>query len=126
MVGVPLGKRILVVEDNELNMKVFRHVLQAHGYECVETHDGAQALELARTAAPNLILMDIQLPGMSGIEVTRNLKSSEQLRHIPVIAVSAFAMRGDEERIRKCGCEGYLPKPVKISKLIETIEHYIN
>jgi two-component system cell cycle response regulator DivK len=123
---VALSKRILVVEDNDLNMKVFRHVLQAHGYECVETGDGLQAIELARTAAPNLIIMDIQLPGMSGIEVTKNLKTSEQLRHIPVIAVSAFAMRGDEERIRKCGCEDYLSKPIKISKLIETIEHHIN
>lgn len=121
-----MSKRILIVEDNDLNMKVFRHVLQAHGYECVETADGIKAIELARTASPNLIIMDIQLPGMSGIEVTKNLKTSEHLRHIPVIAVSAFAMRGDEERIRKCGCEDYLSKPIKISKLIETIEHYIN
>lgn len=121
-----MAKRILVVEDNELNMKVFRHVLEAHGYECVETDDGREVLELARSTVPNLIIMDIQLPGISGIEVTRSLKTSKTLCHIPVIAVSAFAMRGDEERIRQSGCEDYLPKPVNISKLIETIEHHIS
>ena len=120
-----MPKTILIVEDNELNTRVFQEVLQAHGYECLVTADGLEAIDLADKHRPDLILMDIQLPGISGIEVTRRLKATEELRHIPVIAVTAFAMKGDEERIRGSGCDGYLPKPIRISTLIEKIEEYL-
>ena len=120
-----MPSKILIVEDNELNIRVFREVLQAHGYECLVTTDGLQAIELADEHRPDLILMDIQLPGISGIEVTRRLKANEELRDIPVIAVTAFAMKGDEERIREGGCEAYIAKPISIAHFLETVDQYL-
>ena len=98
------AKTILIVEDNELNMKLFHDLLDAYGYATVQTRNGLDALTLARTHRPDLILMDIQLPEVSGLEVTKWLKEDEELRDIPVVAVTAFAMKGDEERIRSGGC----------------------
>ena len=95
----------MIVEDNELNMKLFNDLLEANGYNTIKTDDGMKALELARTHRPDLILMDIQLPEVSGLEVTKWLKEDDELHKIPVIAVTAFAMKGDEERIRQGGCE---------------------
>src|SRR5512145_2649378 len=118
-------KTILIVEDNELNMKLFHDLIQAHGYNILQTKDGMEALELARQHHPDLILMDIQLPEVSGLEVTKWLKEDEELRSIPVVAVTAFAMKGDEERIREGGCEAYLSKPISVGKFIETIRHFL-
>src|SRR3954467_9661844 len=120
-----MAKTVLIVEDNELNMKLFHDLLEAHGYATIETRNGIEALELARTRMPDLILMDIQLPEVSGLDVTRWLKEDERTRPIPVIAVTAFAMKGDEERIRGGGCEAYLSKPISVSKFLETVRHFL-
>ena len=101
-------KKILIVEDNELNMKLFHDLLEVHGYATLQTKDGREALQLAREHRPDLILMDIQLPEVSGLEVTKWIKAGDELKSIPVIAVTAFAMKGDEEKIRSGGCEAYL------------------
>ena len=116
---------VLIVEDNELNMKLFNDLLVAHGYKTIQTRNGFEALELARKHRPDLILMDIQLPEVSGLEVTKWLKDDPDLKHIPVVAVTAFAMKGDEERIREGGCEAYLSKPISVGKFIETIRHFL-
>ncbi|MCI0465420.1 MAG: response regulator [Beijerinckiaceae bacterium] len=121
-----MQKCILIVEDNELNMKLFNDLLEAHGYRTLQTRDGRGALELTRNHKPDLILMDIQLPEVSGLQVTQWIKEDENLRHIPVIAVTAFAMKGDEERIRQGGCEAYLSKPISIVKFLETVRSYLN
>ncbi|MGE0231719.1 MAG: response regulator [Flavobacteriaceae bacterium] len=120
-----MAKTVMIVEDNELNMKLFHDILEANGYDTVETRSGIEALDLARRHQPHLILMDIQLPEVSGLEVTKWLKESDDLRHIPVIAVTAFAMKGDEERIREGGCEAYLSKPISVGKFVETVKHYL-
>lgn len=120
-----MQKTILIVEDNELNMKLFNDLLQARGYRTVQTRNGAEAFTLAREYRPDLILMDIQLPEISGLEVTQKLKSDEELRHIPVIAITAFAMKGDEEKIRQGGCEAYLSKPISVVKFLETVRIYL-
>lgn len=120
-----MKKTVLIVEDNELNMKLFNDLLQAHGYDTLQTAHGIEAMELARAHKPDLILMDIQLPEVSGLEVTRWMKQDDELKSIPVIAVTAFAMKGDEERIREGGCEAYLSKPISIAKFLETVKTYL-
>ena len=120
-----MGKTVLIVEDNELNMKLFRDLLEAHGYATVGTRNGNHALDLARKHRPDLILMDIQLPEVSGLDVTRWIKNDPELASIPVVAVTAFAMKGDEERIRQGGCEAYLSKPISVGKFIETIRQFV-
>jgi two-component system, cell cycle response regulator DivK len=124
-VGRQMAKTVLIVEDNELNMKLFHDLLEAHGYDIVGTRSGIEALDLARKHRPDLILMDIQLPEVSGLEVTKWLKDDPELKHIPVVAVTAFAMKGDEERIREGGCEAYLSKPISVGKFIETVRHFL-
>jgi two-component system cell cycle response regulator DivK len=123
--GSDMSKKVMIVEDNELNMKLFRDLIEASGYETVRTRDGLEALELARRHKPDLILMDIQLPEVSGLEVTKWLKEDDELHVIPVIAVTAFAMKGDEERIRQGGCEAYISKPISVPRFIETIKSYL-
>ena len=118
-------KKILIVEDNELNMKLFHDLLDAQGYQTLQTREGLQALSIAREHRPDLILMDIQLPEISGLEVTKWLKEDDDLQSIPVIAVTAFAMKGDEERILQGGCEGYISKPISVPHFLETIARYI-
>ncbi len=118
-------KSVLIVEDNELNMKLFHDLLNAHGYETILTRHGLDAISLARTHRPNLILMDIQLPEISGLEVTRWLKEDDDLKSIPVVAVTAYAMKGDEERIRSGGCEAYVSKPISVSMFLETVRRFI-
>jgi two-component system, cell cycle response regulator DivK len=120
-----LAKTVLIVEDNELNMKLFHDLLEAHGYDTVGTRNGVEAIELARTHRPDLILMDIQLPEVSGLEVTKWIKDDPELHRIPVVAVTAFAMKGDEERIRQGGCEAYLSKPISVAKFMETIRRFL-
>ena len=117
-------KTVLIVEDNELNMKLFNDLLEAHGYATLKTSDGIEAIELARTHHPALILMDIQLPEVSGLDVTKWIKEDDDLKAIPVVAVTAFAMKGDEERIREGGCEAYLSKPISVAKFLETVRTY--
>jgi two-component system cell cycle response regulator DivK len=121
-----MTKTVLIVEDNELNMKLFNDLLEAHGYATLKTADGIEAIELARTHRPDLILMDIQLPEISGLEVTKWLKDDEELAHIPIIAVTAFAMKGDEERIRQGGCEAYISKPISVMHFLETVKKHLN
>lgn len=119
-----MPKTVLIVEDNELNMKLFNDLLEAHGYRTVQTRNGLEALDLARAHRPDLILMDIQLPEVSGLDVTRWLKEDDELKTIPVVAVTAFAMKGDEERIRQGGCEAYISKPISLTKFLETVKSY--
>ncbi len=118
-------KTVMIVEDNELNMRLFNDLLQAQGYNTVRSADGKDVLRLARQHRPNLILMDVQLPGVSGVELTRTLKADAELRTIPVVAVTAFAMKGDEEKIRESGCDGYLSKPISIPVFLETVAKFI-
>jgi two-component system cell cycle response regulator DivK len=120
-----MAKTVLIVEDNELNMKLFHDLLQAHGYATVGTRNGNEALDLARRHRPDLILMDIQLPEVSGLDVTKWLKADPVLKSIPVVAVTAFAMKGDEERIREGGCEAYLSKPISVAKFIDTVRQFL-
>lgn len=120
-----MAKTVLIVEDNELNMKLFHDVLDAHGYATLQTRTGLEALALARKHRPDLILMDIQLPEVSGLEVTKWLKEDDSLRDIPVVAVTAFAMKGDEERIRQGGCEAYISKPISVPMFLGTVRQFI-
>ena len=120
-----MTKKVLIVEDNELNMKLFHDLLEAQGYDTLQTREGLHALELARNHRPDLILMDIQLPEISGLEVTKWLKEDEDLSHIPVIAVTAFSMKGDEERIREGGCEAYISKPISVTYFLETVRRFL-
>jgi two-component system cell cycle response regulator DivK len=119
-----MAKTVLIVEDNELNMKLFNDLLEARGYRVVQTRSGHQVLALAREHRPDLILMDIQLPEISGLDVTTWLKDDAELRSIPVIAITAFAMKGDEERIRSKGCDGYLSKPISIPRFLDTVQQF--
>jgi two-component system cell cycle response regulator DivK len=121
-----MSKKILIVEDNELNMKLFNDLLEAKGYEVIQTNNGMEALDLARAHMPDLILMDIQLPEVSGLEVTKWIKDDDSLTHIPIIAVTAFAMKGDEERIRQGGCEAYISKPISVASFLQTIQMHIS
>jgi two-component system cell cycle response regulator DivK len=120
-----MKKTVLIVEDNELNMKLFNDLLEAHGYATVQTKNGVEAVRLARSHKPDLILMDIQLPEVSGLQVTQWLKDDPDLAHIPVVAITAFAMKGDEEKIRQGGCEAYLSKPISVVKFLETVRNFI-
>ena len=121
-----MTKTVLIVEDNELNMKLFNDLLCAQGYRTLQTQDGMNALEIARAEMPDLILMDIQLPEVSGLEVTKWLKEEDDLRHIPVIAVTAFAMKGDEEKIRDGGCEDYIAKPISVVDFLATVKRFLD
>ena len=118
-------KTVLIVEDNELNMKLFNDLLDAHGYKTLQTRDGMEALDMAREFKPDLILMDIQLPEVSGLEVTKWLKADDDLHSIPVVAVTAFAMKGDEEKIREGGCEAYISKPISVATFLDTVRKFI-
>jgi two-component system cell cycle response regulator DivK len=123
--GGLMSKTVLIVEDNELNMKLFHDLLEAHGYNIVGTRNGIEALDLARKHKPDLVLMDIQLPEVSGLEVTKWLKDDPELKAIPVVAVTAFAMKGDEERIRQGGCEAYISKPISIETFLQTVRRHL-
>jgi len=118
-------KRILIVEDNDLNLKLFRDLLNANGYDTVETKEGLEAIGLTRNLMPDLIIMDIQLPEVSGLDVTRKIKSDQSLRHIPIIAVTAFAMKDDEDRILRAGCEAYISKPIAIQQFITVVRRFL-
>jgi len=120
-----MAKTVLIVEDSELNMRLFNDLLEAFGYKTVKSRDGRQAIPLAREHKPDLIIMDIQLPEISGLELTDRLKKDDALRHIPIVAVTAFAMRGDEQKIMAAGCDAYLSKPISVTTFLETIRKFI-
>lgn len=120
-----MTQNILIVEDNELNMKLFNDLLEAHGYTTLQSRNGMEAFELARQHKPDLVLMDIQLPEVSGLEVIKWLKEDDELCEIPVIAVTAFAMKGDEDRIREAGCEAYLSKPISVANFLDVVTQYL-
>jgi two-component system cell cycle response regulator DivK len=116
-----VGQKILVVEDNELNLKLFCDLLRAHAYEAEPVRDGREALATARAFAPDLIVMDIQMPHISGLELIEQIKADDELRPIPIMAVTAYAAKGDEERIRDAGAEGYVSKPISVLKFVEAV-----
>jgi two-component system cell cycle response regulator DivK len=116
-----VGQKILVVEDNELNLKLFCDLLGAHGYEAEPVRDGREALERARAFAPDLVVMDIQMPHISGLELIERMKADAGLRATPIMAVTAYAARGDEERIRDAGAEGYVSKPISVVRFVEAV-----
>lgn len=118
------GERVLVVEDNEKNMKLFRDLLQATGYTALEATSGEDAVALAAERAPALVLMDIQLPGIDGIEALRRLREDERTAQIPVLALTAQAMQGDRERFLETGFDGYLAKPVDVAEFIVTVRRH--
>ena len=126
VVSGDMHKTVMIVEDNELNMKLFHDLLDAQGYRTIQTRDGLEALDLAREHRPDLILMDIQLPEVSGLEVTKWLKEDDELCRIPIVAVTAFAMKGDEERILSGGCEAYIAKPISVTNFLDTVAKFLN
>jgi two-component system cell cycle response regulator DivK len=119
-----LDKTVLVVEDNNVNMKLFHDVLEAHRYNVLQAKDGMEGWRMAREHRPDLILMDIQLPDISGLEVTKWLKDDESLKSIPVIAITAFAMEGDKEKMLEGGCDAYIPKPISVPDFLQTVERF--
>lgn len=116
-----MAKRVLVVEDNELNLKLFCDLLRAHGYETEPVRDGRDAVERARAFEPDLVITDIQLPHISGLEIIETLKGDPELSGIPIMAVTAYATRSDEERIRAAGAEAYVSKPISVMKFAESV-----
>lgn len=114
-------QKILIVEDNELNLRLFCDLLRAHAYAVEPVRDGREALERARAFAPDLIVMDIQMPHVSGLELIEQLKAEDALSAAPILAVTAYAARGDEERIREAGAEGYVSKPISVMKFVEAV-----
>ena len=116
-----MGQKILVVEDNELNLKLFCDLLRAHGYEADPVRDGRDALDRARAFSPDLVVMDIQMPHVSGLELIERMKGDSELRATPIMAVTAYAAKGDEERIRDAGAEGYVSKPISVMRFVEAV-----
>lgn len=113
--------RILVIEDNAANMKLVVFLLESEGHDVLQANDAEQGIRLAREQLPELILMDVQLPGMDGLVATRLLKGDAATRAIKVVALTAFAMRGDEENIRAAGCDGYIAKPIRYQEFLQTV-----
>jgi two-component system cell cycle response regulator DivK len=120
-----MSKRILYVEDNFQNKRLVRKILASRGYEVLEAEDGMAGVEIARGQMPDLILMDINIPGVDGIEATRIIKATHETSHIPVIALTANAMRGDRERFIAAGCDDYLPKPISTTDLLQVVKTYL-
>lgn len=118
--------RILCVEDNPQNMRLVRKILKSQGYEVIEAEDGFSGLDMAQTANPDLILMDVNLPDIDGLEVTRRIKAQPHLNPIPIVALTANAMFGDEERCLAAGCDGYIAKPVSKQKLVSNLKGYLD
>jgi two-component system cell cycle response regulator DivK len=118
-------KKVLIVEDNELNLKLFCDLLRAHGYDACPVSDGRDALSTARSFAPDLVIMDIQLPHVSGLDLIAAMKTDRALRAIPIMAVTAYAAHGDEERIRAAGAQAYVSKPISVMRFIATVESLI-
>ncbi len=124
--GTMAGEPILIVDDNPLNMKLVSFLLAKRGYDVRCASDGEEALELLQKFRPTLILMDMQMPGIDGFELTRRLKADPATRGIVVIAVTAYAMKGDEQRVREAGCDGYLAKPIDTRSLPQVVASHIS
>ena len=122
---VTMKKKILIIEDNELNMKLVRSLLQLNSIETIEAYDAEKGIELVGTCKPNLILMDIQLPGIDGLEATRRIISNPDLKGIPIIALTSYAMEGDEDQALAAGCTGYITKPIDTKKFVKIINKYL-
>ena len=120
-----MAKTVLIVEDNELNMKLFRDLLEAHGYQTIGTNKGTEALGLVRQHRPDLILMDIQLPGIDGYEATRRIRAIPDLAKVPIIAVTSYALSGDEAKTREAGCDGYVAKPFSPRQLLAKVREFL-
>lgn len=120
-----MSKKVLIVEDNELNLKLFRDLLEANDITPVETRDGKNLMDLVMREMPDLILMDIQLPEISGLDLIQEIKGNSNTNNIPIIAVTAFAMKEDEEKILASGCESYIAKPIAIEGFIEKVNSYL-
>ena len=118
------NRNILVIEDNKLNMKLMRGIFQLGNYQIIEALDAETGIRLARKHLPFLILMDIQLPGMDGLAATQIIKSNPKLKNIPVVALTGFAMQGDEEKALASGCDGYITKPIDVQHVLKTIDEY--
>jgi two-component system cell cycle response regulator DivK len=116
-----VAKRVLVVEDNELNLKLFCDLLRAHEFAAEAVRDGREAVERARAIAPDLIVMDIQMPHVTGYELILEIKADEELKHIPIMAVTAYAGREDEERIRAAGADAYVSKPISLARFMQAV-----
>ena len=116
-----MTKKVLVVEDNELNLKLFCDLLRAHGYEAEPVRDGWDVVGRARDSRPDLIVMDIQLPHVTGLELIETIKGDDTLKGVPIMAVTAYAAKGDEERIREAGAEAYVSKPITVSRFMEAV-----
>jgi two-component system, cell cycle response regulator DivK len=121
-----VAKKVLVVEDNELNLRLFCDLLRAHDYEAEAVRDGREALDRARAFEPDLIVMDIQMPHVTGLELTEAIRADEELKSIPIMAVTAYAGKGDEERIRAAGADAYVSKPISLLRFIETVEGLVS
>jgi two-component system, cell cycle response regulator DivK len=119
-------KRILVVEDNKLDMRLLKDILEGSGYETLQAADGLEAIDLAFASLPDLILMDIQLPEISGLEVTRRLRGDDRSRRIPIVAVTAFAMGWHEREALDSGCDAYLSKPISVLGFLNTVESFLS
>jgi two-component system cell cycle response regulator DivK len=120
----PSGPTILIVEDNELNLKLLNDILEYHGYSILAARLGEESIQLARRYTPSLIILDMQLPDISGLEAARRLKADEQTRAIPIIAVTAFALQGDEAKVIASGCDAYVPKPLNVAEFVGTVARY--
>ncbi len=118
-------KKILVVEDNEKNMYLICFILEAYKYDTIKATSGKEGVELAITQKPNLILMDIQLPDIDGLEATKRIRQTESGKKIPIIAVTSYAMSGDRKKLLEGGCTGYIEKPIKLDILLTEIKKYI-
>ena len=118
-------KRILIVEDNKTDVRLLKDILERSGYETYQTGDGLEAISLALTHSPDLILMDIQLPEISGLEVTRRLRGDNRSRHIPIVAVTAFAMGWHQREALDIGCDAYISKPISIFGFLSTVESFL-
>ncbi len=121
-----VAKKILVVEDNELNLRLFCDLLRAHDYDAEAVRDGREAISRARAFAPDLIVMDIQMPHVTGLELTQAVRADDELKAIPIMAVTAYAGKGDEERIRAAGADAYVSKPISLMRFIETVEGLVS
>ena len=121
-----MQKLILIVEDDPKNLKLIRDLLQVSGYSVLEASDGKQGVEMAKEKNPDLILMDIQMPVMDGLEATRILKAERETNKIPIVVLTAYAMRGDEEKMREAGCDGYITKPIDTRKFLKKISEYLS
>lgn len=119
------GEKILIIDDNPVNRELASDLLKLHGFQMLQAKDAETGIELAKAKMPDLILMDIQLPGMDGLEATRRLKEDATTMNVPIVAITAYAMKGDEEKALKAGCIGYIPKPIDTRKFPETIKNFL-